>query len=292
MNGTTRSLAAVALFRRGWSIIPLQEREKKPAIVWRSYQTRRASREELEAWFAAGSSNIGIVTGALSGLVVLDIDPLKGGEDSLWALEQAHGILPLTPEVCTGSGGRHLYFQHPGRVIPNSTGALGPGLDVRGDGGYVVGPPSIHPNGRFYEWEAAHHPDDLPLALVPGWLLNKLATTPKRPESAKDRACIPEGRRNDTLARHAGQFRHIGLSGRELDTALLAVNSQRCMPPLSDDEVRTIAASVGRYPAGDDRGRIGDDPGLIKELADLILATDHFAQDTGGQLYVFKAGAY
>src|SRR5437879_4495441 len=89
-------------------------------------------------------ANRAIATGADSGLVVLDVDPDKGGDESLAVLENAHDWLPPTIEVITGGGGRHVYLSHPGIEIRNSAGELGPGLDVRGDGGYVLAPPSTH----------------------------------------------------------------------------------------------------------------------------------------------------
>jgi len=92
-------------------------------------------------WTDTPDANIGIATGAVSGLVVLDVDG-EDGEASLAALEREHGPLPATPTVLTGKG-RHLYFTYPGVPVPNRV-RVAPGLDVRGDGGYVVAPPSTH----------------------------------------------------------------------------------------------------------------------------------------------------
>ncbi|HZM83026.1 MAG TPA: bifunctional DNA primase/polymerase [Candidatus Limnocylindrales bacterium] len=100
------------------------------------------------------SGMLAIRTGAASGLVVVDVDPGKGGSETLLTLVK-RGLCPPTRFVRTGSGGLHLYYQHPGAhsKIPNSAGKLGPGIDVRGDGGYVVAPPSVHPRTRqTYDW--------------------------------------------------------------------------------------------------------------------------------------------
>ena len=98
-------------------------------------------------WQQWPDANIGIVTGPESGLVVLDVDPRHDGDKSLRDLERQHGPLPLTPEVLTGGGGRHFYFTYPeGATIGNSSGKLAAGLDVKGKGGYVVAPPSLHPS--------------------------------------------------------------------------------------------------------------------------------------------------
>lgn len=125
------------------------------------------------AWWP--EANIGIRTGAVSNLLVVDIDPAHGGGASLARLEAQHGAL-LTREAETGSGGAHLYFQHPGGELGNSAGRLGAGLDTRCDGGYVVGPPSLHVSGRPYRWCTATKR----ILPAPAWLL-ALLRQPERP---------------------------------------------------------------------------------------------------------------
>ena len=115
-------------------------------------------------------TNIGIVTGEISNLIVLDIDPKHGGNSSLDRLERQFGQLPETIEAKTGGEGRHLYFAHPGGLIRNRTG-LAQGVDLRGDGGYIVAPPSVHPIGRAYVWAAGRSPEDIALAALPRWIL-------------------------------------------------------------------------------------------------------------------------
>ena len=99
-------------------------------------------------------ANIAIVTGAASGLVVLDADMAKGAARTLAALEERYGALPPTVGQRTGTG-QHAFFQHPGTTVRNGVENLGAGLDIRGDGGYVVAPPSLHANGNRYTWEQA-----------------------------------------------------------------------------------------------------------------------------------------
>jgi putative DNA primase/helicase len=108
-----------------------------------------------EWWGQCPAANIGMPTGAWSGVVVLDVDPEKGGFQSLLALVRRYGILPQTRVVHTGSGGLHFYFAHRGIHTRNSAGKLGPGLDLRGDGGYVLLPPSVHATSRAYAWQGA-----------------------------------------------------------------------------------------------------------------------------------------
>jgi len=162
--------AALEYLERGWSVIPAVEKAKRPALAWKRYQSRLVSEKTLREWFRRSPKyNVSIVTGALSGLVVLDVDPRHGGKESLKDLEHAHGALPGTMESITGGGGRHLYFVHPGGHVPNRTN-IEPGIDLRGDGGCIVAPPSVHPSGKRYRWKKGHGPDDITPAMLPDWL--------------------------------------------------------------------------------------------------------------------------
>ena len=145
---------------------------------------------QLAAWWAEfPSANIGLPCGAGSGLVVLDVDVLKGGDDGLDTLLTEHGPLPATVMAITGSGGYHYLFAHPGGdlKIHNSVETRGRGLDVRGDGGYIIVAPSRHASGRCYEWEASCHPKDTPLAPLPDWLRAKLTESPRPATPPPDR---------------------------------------------------------------------------------------------------------
>jgi hypothetical protein len=143
---------------RGWSIIPIRPEDKQPLIRWEEFQHRHPTEAEVQGWFSEWpTAGVGIVTGSISGLVVIDIDVRHGGDVALARLEQEHGHLPATLECCTGGGGCHLYFAHPGGLIRNKVG-LGPGIDLRGDGGYVVAPPSLHASGRRYAWVESRDP--------------------------------------------------------------------------------------------------------------------------------------
>lgn len=170
MTTRTAEQAALDYLGRGWSVIPVREREKRPAVAWKVYQSKCASEETLRDWFSRSPDyNVAIVTGALSGVVVLDVDPRHGGNESLRALERKHGALPVTIESATGGGGRHLYFAHPGGEVHNRTN-IEPGIDLRGDGGCIVAPPSVHPSGKRYRWKKGHAPGDVQLARLPDWL--------------------------------------------------------------------------------------------------------------------------
>ena len=159
--------------------------------------------------------------------------------------------LPETAETITGSGGRHVLFLPSG--LRNSSSRIGPGLDIRGEGGYIVAAPSVHASGRRYEPEVLHALDTVPLAAMPDWL-HALAIEPSNGHPAAAPAVEPrilEGQRNSQLTSLAGTMRRRGLAEPEILAALLEVNRRRCTPPLPEAEVRAIAASVARYAPAD-----------------------------------------
>lgn len=195
----------------GWSVVPAVPRGKRAIVPWRSYQDHPPGEGDVRGWFDRWlDANIAINTGAGSGLVVLDVDPAHGGEESLAALEARHGPPPETIEAATGGGGRHIYFRHPGGEVRNRA-AMAPGLDLRGDGGLVIAPPSIHPRGRPYRWRPGHGPGEASLTPMPKWLLSpRFAGDEERPGHSiahwRDlvREGVAEGRRNTGVASFTG----------------------------------------------------------------------------------------
>src|SRR4029077_18768365 len=146
---TTLHAAALQLAQKGLAVFPCQPRGKEPACD-AGLHAATCDIERINRWWqAVPDLNVGIATGTASGIFVLDIDG-EGGEASLRRLEQENCPLPPTIEAITGKG-RHCYFRMRGS-IRNSAGQIGAGLDIRGDGGYVIAPPSIHPSGRAYSW--------------------------------------------------------------------------------------------------------------------------------------------
>jgi putative DNA primase/helicase len=205
-------------------------------------------------WDVWRQANIGLATGFV--FWVLDIDPGKGGEDTIMALEVEHGEIPPTWTVVTGSGGLHFWFLWlAGYGIRNSSGetGIGPGVDVRGAGGYVVAPPSLHMSGGRYAWSEGWSPANVPLATAPAWLAD-LASKKARMGTAAvplgDDSVFGEGQRNEILTSLGGTMRRRGFSESAILAALRVENGGRCVPPLEDDEVAKIAASVARYQAG------------------------------------------
>jgi putative DNA primase/helicase len=229
--------AAAAAYRKtGWSPIPVKARSKATSLSRLApYLERQATAEELESWSWPG---VGIVTGPLSGVMVLDVDGPEGEAEL-----QNHGH-PITPMVRTHSGNLQLYFKHPDHHVRTGI-RVGPQLDVKAAGGYVVAPPSIGPSGEPYEWIVS--PDDADLADPPAWLMALLERErPKGPAGPVGER-IPPGQRNKGLASLAGTMRRRGMGEAEILAALRVANAQRCEPPLEADEVEKIAASVARY---------------------------------------------
>jgi hypothetical protein len=247
--------AAHAYAARGWSVIPFEVRGKRPGLAWLEYQSRRASTEEVETWFRhRRGANVAIGTGAVSGFVVVDVDAGHDGTASLDALEREHGPLPVTVEAITGGGGRHLYFAHPGGSVPNRV-ALFPGIDVRGDGGCIVAPPSMHVTGRRYAWAPGRAPGEIAVAPMPAWLhamLQRGEGHPGKPLAhwrELVRTDIGEGMRNNTLTSLAGHLMWHGVDVQVALELLLGWNRMRCKPPLSEAEVAGIVESVARMHA-------------------------------------------
>lgn len=135
---------ALEYLKSGYSIIPLHKRSKIPVIKWEQYQKKLPTIDEVSYWFSK-DVNIAIITGAVSGLVVVDIDENKGGKP-----QEIYRRFPTQMVAKTGNG-YHFYYTHPKWHVDNYAG-IKEGVDVRGDGGYVVAPPSVHPNGAIYSW--------------------------------------------------------------------------------------------------------------------------------------------
>lgn len=252
MRSLARLETAQGYADRGWCVLPLRPRDKRPLVAWESLQRARPSGQQLADWFGRWpDANIGIVTGAISGLVVLDIDPAHGGESSLERLERRLGALPETVEAATGGGGRHFYFAHPGGLVRNRAG-LAQGIDLRADGGYVVAPPSLHPSGRPYRWAPGRAPGEVALAALPGWILLPAAGGLRRTPADWRRLVregVPEGTRNATLASLAGHLLWHRVDPEVVLELLLAWNRMRCRPPLADAEVAEVVASIARLHA-------------------------------------------
>jgi hypothetical protein len=159
--------AALAYCAAGWSVVPARVTGKRALVTWKPWQQTAPDPTQLRIWWRRWPrANLAVITGRVSGVVVIDVDPRHGGLDSLAELEATSGRSPRAAVVETPSGGTHLYLAHPGWRVPNSQGRLGPGLDVRGDGGLALLPPSCR-HGDAYRWEVGG-PDTVPPCRTPG----------------------------------------------------------------------------------------------------------------------------
>lgn len=200
-----------------------------PALIPHGLKNATTDVDRIITWWTLWpDANIGLATGVESGIIALDVDPAHGGESSLSALLADIGPLPKTTISLTGGGGRHILFQHPGDgvKIGNAVNLQGrEGLDVRGDGGYLIAPRSRHASGRHYTWAEDGHPREVPPAPVPAPLLRLVtaskespahaSTQPSATTPAPDGAPIPKGQRNQTLASLAGTMRRRGMTEKD-----------------------------------------------------------------------------
>tara|TARA_Y100001933_G_scaffold264699_1_gene331921 strand:+ start:37639 stop:38802 length:1164 start_codon:yes stop_codon:yes gene_type:complete len=192
------------LVDRKWPIFPCLPGEKKPAVKTGFKAATTASATIEKWWTDCPDYNVGLVTGKSSGIVAIDIDPRNGGDATLTNLIDKNGDLPKTVQVATGGGGFHFYFKHPGGKIKCRNNALGQGIDVKADGGYVIAPPSKLKSGGSYDWIVS--PDDFEPACLPAWLLALL--TQKDTEDTED----------TDISVFTGSTEHTVLSGDTITT--------------------------------------------------------------------------
>lgn len=154
----------------GWSVVPVRRGEKIPAERWARFQTLPADHAQIMAWFAENPTfGVGLIQGGRSATIVLDFDAASGGLETLAELD-ARG-LPQSVRQFTPGGGVHVLLRHPGRYVPTRK-SVRAGMDVRGDGGFIVATPSVHANGREYAWDVDAHPEETPVADCPAWLVD------------------------------------------------------------------------------------------------------------------------
>jgi len=248
--------AALRLAAGGRPVFPCDPASKRP-LTRHGFKDASTDPAQVRRWFDRQSAPmIGLVTGQVSGLVVVDADE-PDGHDSLHSLEREHGPLPLTASVKTPSGGQHYYFAWPGEAVPCSAGRLGPGLDVRADGGYVIAPPSRNAAGRRYEVD-----EQAPVAELPPWLARLIvapADGERRPptppgEWLRIARGVPAGSRHASLARLSGYLLARDVDAR-LTAELIAAVAARCRPPLPESEARRIVESIAERELRRRRGR-------------------------------------
>jgi hypothetical protein len=245
--------AALRYAAMGLAVIPVEPETKAPYFkAWTEVATTDQSL--IQKWWTQDArANVGIVTGKRSQAFVVDVDPRNGGEESIDTLFSKNGRFPDTWQDITGSGGRHYWFRYPAFPVGNKAGIL-PGIDIRGDGGQVVAPPSLNPTtGRRYIWDGLKEPwdDQQGLAEAPAWLLDLLHPHERTNTFVEIATRIPHGVQHQTLVSLAGAMRRMGLSPGEIFPTLQHVNLNRCEQPGPEVNIRKIAESMARYQPSD-----------------------------------------
>jgi hypothetical protein len=245
---------------------------KHPRVgEWPRYAT--TGEAQIRRWWTLfPSANIGVATGPGSDLVGLDVDPRHNGDQTLAEFEREFGPLPATPTVITATGGRHFWFKHPGGRVPNSAGALGLGLDIRGDAGYLVAPGSTR-DGVTYQFAPGLSASEVARQPLPEWLLCRILDGGRRfpaeqpvsgdlPDTASILSGVPHGQRDGHIFRFACRLRQAGVP---IDFAeqLVLEAAARCFDPATGQpdpfDPETARAKVRqayrRYEVGQSRGR-------------------------------------
>lgn len=245
--------AALAYAKRGWAVFPCKT--GKAPLTAHGHHDASTDPDQIKSWWTEHpTASIGCPAGAGMGAWVLDID-LPDGPNSLAALGAKHGSLPTTLEQKTGGGGRHLFFRwQEGRPVRNNAGKLDTGLDVRGEGGYVILPPSNHPSGKTYAWVN----EDVPIAEAPEWLMDLVSPVAPCPQQGQAPCeSADTAQTNETSA--------YGRKALEAEVAKVATAAEGAR----NDTLFKASCSLGQLVAGGELNRSATEA----ELAGAALAT-------------------
>lgn len=304
-----------------WAVIPLhsivdgkctcsnercRSAGKHPRTEHGSHDASSDKVQVREWWRQWPDANVGIATGEVNNIIVIDIDPKNGGNESFKELIKAHGSAwPKTLTVITGSGGKHLYYRYSNvTLIKHPTG-----IDFRSNGNLVVAPPSIHASGVQYSWENGRPTIENKLRPLPKWVRT---TQAKKAQATRElpKSVWRKGERNSNLTSIAGKMRRQGFEEPVILAACLSQNKLSCEPPLPDSEVEKIVHSVTRYDAADtlpisngdmpakyadkDNARRlvnlhGDSIVFTEALGWLVWAQTHWKRDPKGNALLGKA---
>jgi hypothetical protein len=213
--------AAWLLTSKGFAVIPLRPQSKSP-LTKHGCKDATRDREQISRWWSEyPDANVGVATGRISNVVVIDVDGAQGAK-TLAELEKEHGELPQTLTATTARG-KHFYFAYPANQTVGTSKKLGHGIDFQSDGNYCVGPPSIHPDGSVYRWtnDAGIHP-------LPSWVLTKLTAT------------TAKGDRQEALKKFACDLVNKGATPGELREAVHLYNKEKCRPQKTKSQVDSL----------------------------------------------------
>ena len=267
LKNNKRFLAACKYAERGWYVFPVHfvtpDRKcscgddkctniGKHPITHNGLNEATVEKDQIIKWWMERPyANVAIRTGEISGINVIDIDPRHEGDDTFDKLLDEFGSIPDTVTATTGGGGTHIFIQHNNAF--HSQNNLMQGVDIKGDGGYVLAEPSNHVSGGLYEWELAFHPDEMAPVNLEGAnkklfkYLSELQNPEHFTESEVLNPITNEGNRNGTLTSVAGGLRRRGLDGDQISSILHQFNNDYCSPPLEAVEVERIAHGMMRY---------------------------------------------
>lgn len=253
---------ALKYAQKGFAVFPVKERGKVPIIKNWQNDASKDPNQINKWWNAYPNANIGIATGTKSNLIVIDIDQDEDkGKDGLASIkewEQANGELPETAEVLTGRGGVHKYYRLCDARIKNAVNIID-SVDIRNEGGYVVAPPSIHENGRCYEWEAMHDIDEIEIARADSTVLNLCMhnfkqkstfdyTAPIPEHKGLQKAITEEGGRTAYLVEWIGKHVKNGYSEELIKDMIRQENDLMCKPSLSETELqKEVFPAIKRF---------------------------------------------
>ncbi len=276
---------ALEYWDQGYAPIPTNI-AKQPMVKWQGYQEKPPTREQVIGWnglFAKGG--IGLITGSAYGLVVVDIDPRNGGNESFKSLH-----LPPTRIIRSGGGGAHYYYRWPKNIPAPSPKGLYPGVDIQGEKKYVIAPPSLHESGKTYE---IVNPEE-DLAEAPDWIHALVEEKPKLWKTGRDG--VSEGLRNDTAASLLGSLFTQHSSQKWESHVWPKVLEWNCknVPPMSEKELRTVYESVMQYHLADsskeERGRQTRATDIYEHLNSVI--REAFVDDVGTPYVLLPVGQH
>lgn len=242
--------------KRGFAVFPLKQ-DKTPYIS-NGFQKATTDEMQIETWWKRWpQANIGIATGQMSGglcVIDLDVDEEKGknGLKAMRDWEQKYGsVMKPSCMAITGRGGLHYFFKTTEHVKCRIN--LLPGVDIRGDGGYIMAPPSLHPNGTRYKWRDNYSIDEVPVIEMDDnikYLLYHDSTTMQSKPAYISPDKIPDGERNGTIFKFACMMQARGASDSAVYAATMAENEAKCCPPLTEHEIQIIVNSALKYEKG------------------------------------------
>lgn len=277
----TKAEAALTYASWGWHVIPVVPNGKIPATQ-HGVKDATTDANQIAIWWAQNPNfNIGIAAGAKSGIVVFDVDPRNGGDESWAKWVDANGAVPDGPMQLTAGGGQHHIATYDPEI---RSCKLVDGVDLLADGRYFVAYPSTI-ESRSYHWEASSDPFDgiAPFIIPAPWSASIKKPIPK---AATSESGLIQGSRNNGLTALGGAMRRYGMTEAEIMAALSIANETRCEIPLPSSELSQIVRSVCRY---DPESDLAADTGLGSDAAESILDA---AKAAGQEYYFTRASSY